>query len=142
MVKDLNNAFALINLVGALIIAILMVVTTPNSSIRRAFHHDKQAMWALLRRVLNISNAGGLMGMALWVFEGWIEPSAAGIVFWFMLVTPYVIMLMLRASGTIDQDKWVGFKMIGWTYFNQLGWFGLKGKLRTWKGERQGPGGT
>jgi hypothetical protein len=128
MEEDFHIIFASLNVAGAMVVAILMVVTTPESSVQGA-RYNKQALWGLIRRCLNISFAGGMFGMALWVFEGWIILTLAESVFWSMIVLPIGAMLMLRAAGVIDQDRWMGFRG-KFGYFNQVGWFGLKGKLQ------------
>ena len=128
MAEDFHVLFASLNVLGAVVVAVLMVVTTPESSVQGA-RYNKQALWALIRRAMNISFAGGMFGMALWVFEGWISLTLAESVFWLMIVLPLGVMLTLRALGVIDQDRWMGFRG-KFSYFNQIGWFGFKGKLQ------------
>ena len=58
----MTQTFAAVNMFGAVMIAFLMMISSPQSSVRRSIR-DPQAMWALLRRALYICIAGGLMGM-------------------------------------------------------------------------------
>ena len=106
---DINDVFVAINIVGAVGIAVLMLVTTPLASIERAIHGDRQSAWALMRRFLYVSVAGGLFGMGVWVGARWFTPPLAVAVFWLMVAIPIGVFLLLRGTGVVDQDRWIGF---------------------------------
>lgn len=106
---DINDVFVAVNIVGAVGIAVLMLVTTPLASIERAIHGDRQSAWALMRRFLYVSVAGGLFGMGVWVGARWFTPPLAVTVFWLMVAVPIGVFLLLRGIGVVDQDRWIGF---------------------------------
>jgi uncharacterized membrane protein YGL010W len=109
---DMSNlAFASVNIIGAVMIAVLMMETTPEASIRRAWI-DPQAMWGMMRRLFYCSMAGGLAGMALGVYAKWFVLTPAEMVLWLMVVVPIGLFLIIRALQFVDQDRWVGFG--GW----------------------------
>lgn len=99
--------FSAICIIGALLVVILMMFTTPRASVRAA-SHDPQAMWGMLRRVFYLSIAGGNMGMGLWTAWGWTQLSPAMMTFWLMISVPIGLFLVLKAAGFIDQDYWIG----------------------------------
>jgi hypothetical protein len=105
----MRDVFIVLNIFGALMIAVLMKVTTPLASPRAAFH-DPQAMWGMLRRLFYISIAAGMLGKALWTAEGYIQPAPADMIFWLMIVTPLGLFILFRWLGFIDQDHWVGVR--------------------------------
>ena len=108
MDEAVNLTFASLNIVGALLIAVLMMETTPEASIKRAWI-DPQAMWGMLRRLFYISIAGGMAGMSLGVYGRWFELSYPEMAFWLMITVPIALFQLIRAFRLIDQDRWVGW---------------------------------
>jgi hypothetical protein len=104
---DVNIAFASVNIIGAVLVALLMMETTPQASLQLA-RYDAQAMWGMVRRLFYINIAGGMAGMACWVYEKWIVLTIAEMVFWSMVVVPIALFQAIRALRWVDQDRWVG----------------------------------
>jgi peptidoglycan biosynthesis protein MviN/MurJ (putative lipid II flippase) len=106
---DWRLAFGALNIVGALLVAGLMIETTPLASVSRA-RSDPQAMWAMMRRLFYLSMAGGMLGKALWTMEGWLQPTFGDMIFWLMIVIPLGLFLIIRSLRLTDQDKWIGLR--------------------------------
>jgi hypothetical protein len=106
-----NCAFASLNIVGAVTVAVLMMETTPEASIKRA-RVDPQAMWGMLRRLFYVSMSGGMGGMAFGIYAKWFVLTVTEMVLWLMVVVPIGLFLLIRALQLVDQDRWVGLG--GW----------------------------